>query len=286
MSGPQPGAVDANQAWWNGLAGGRRRPMLRRARGDGMALYALGCGWLSCDLSAMLAGAEGRITFPVPAYLIDHPRGLVLFDTGLHPGSIDDPHALIGPLANAFNVHSRPGDDIVSRLEALDVDPGRVHYIVNSHLHFDHTGGNGFIPNARVIVQETEWEAGRIPELVHANFYNPVNYDHGHLVRRIDGETDLFGDGTVVTIPTFGHTPGHQSLKLKLPGGDVVLAADACYFCQTLENMRLPSLVYDRARMINSLLLLRKLRRNGARIFFGHDPEFWRSVPQAPLTVT
>ena len=283
MLAPRSGALKANQAWWDGLARGRSRPLQRRVRGAGIGLYAMTCGWLSCNLNEMLAGGEGRITFPIPAYLIDHPKGLVLFDTGLHPGSIDDPHTLVGPLANAFDVRSRPGDDIVSRLEKLDVDPDRVRYIVNSHLHFDHTGGNGFVPNARVVVQETEWEAGRIPELVQANFYNPINYDHGHLVKRVDGEFDLFGDGTVVTIPTFGHTPGHQSLKLKLPGGDIVLAADACYFCQTLDNMHLPSLVYDRAKMVNSLLLLRKLRRGGARIFFGHDPEFWRGIPQSPL---
>ncbi len=278
-------ALNANQAWWDGLAKGRRRPQQRRARGDGVKLYAMTCGWLSCNLNEMLAGAEGRILFPVPAYLIDHPRGLVVFDTGMHPASCDDPHAMIGPLAKAFDVRSRPGDDIRSRLEALDVDPGEVRYIINSHLHFDHAGGNGLIPNARVVVQQAEWEAGRIPELVQANAYNPVNYDHGHLTRRIDGEFDLFGDGSIVTIPTFGHTPGHQSLKLKLPGGEIVLAADACYFCQTLENMHLPSLVYDRASMIDSLLLLRKLRRGGARIFFGHDPGFWRTVPQAPHNV-
>ena len=277
------GALNANQAWWDGLAKGGSRPLQRRVRGAGIGLYAMTCGWLSCNLEEMLAGAEGRITFPIPAYLIDHPKGLVLFDTGLHPGSIDDPHTLVGPLASAFDVRSRPGDDIRSRLEQLDVDAERVRYIVNSHLHFDHTGGNEFIPNARIVVQETEWEAGRTPELVHANFYNPINYDHGHLAKRVDGEFDLFGDGTIVTIPTFGHTPGHQSLKLKLPAGEIVLAADACYFCQTLDNMHLPSLVYDRAKMVNSLLLLRKLRRGGARIFFGHDPEFWRGIPQAPL---
>ena len=279
------GALNANEAWWDGLAKGGSRPLQRRVRGAGIGLYAMTCGWLSCNFDEMLAGAEGRITFPIPAYLIDHPKGLILFDTGLHPHSIDDPHTLVGPLASAFDVRSRPGDDIRSRLEQLDVDAERVRYIVNSHLHFDHTGGNEFIPNARIVVQQTEWEAGRTPELMHANFYNPINYDHGHLVNRIDGEFDLFGDGTVVTIPTFGHTPGHQSLKLKLPSGEIVLAADACYFCQTLDNMHLPSLVYDRAKMVNSLLLLRKLRRNGARIFFGHDPEFWRSVPQVPLNV-
>ena len=73
MLGPQSRSLTANQAWWNGLAKGGRRPVQRRARGDGMALYAMTCGWLSCDLGEMLAGGEGRITFPIPAYLIDHP---------------------------------------------------------------------------------------------------------------------------------------------------------------------------------------------------------------------
>ncbi len=286
MSGPRPGAIDANQAWWEGLAtGGRGRAGRRRARSGSVALYAMTCGWLGCDLEALLPGAEGRVTIPVPAYLIDHPKGLVLFDTGMNPHSREEPHAHIGPLAAAFEVRSGPGDDIGARLEALDVDPSRVHYVINSHLHFDHSGGNALIPNARIVVQDAEWEAGRTPELIEANAYNPRNYDHGHLVTRVNGAFDLFRDGTIETIPTFGHTPGHQSLRVRLPSGEIVLAADACYLCRTLDELHLPPLVYDRAGMLDSLLLLRRLRRSGARIFYGHDPAFWRGVPQAPLCV-
>lgn len=285
MFGPDSRALGTNQAWWESLTKGGSRPARPRARDAGIKLYAMTCGWLSCNLKEMLAGAEGRITFPVPAYLIDHPKGLVLFDTGMHPRSLEDPYTQVGALARAFEVHSKPGDDVRSRLQQMDIDPDRIRYLINSHLHFDHTGGNELIPNARVIIQETEWEAGKTPELVQANAYNPINYDLGHLVQRVKGEFDLFGDGTIVTIPTFGHTPGHQSLRVRLPSGEIVLAADACYFCETLANLHLPALVFDRAKMINSLLLLRKLQRNGARIFYGHDPEFWRDVPQAPLVV-
>ena len=248
-------------------------------------IYAMTCGWLTSDLSMMLAGKEGKIHFPVPAYLIDHPRGLVLFDTGLHPQCQHDAPSRIGALADLFSVHFREGEDIKSRLEQLDVDATKIEFLVNSHLHFDHTGGNELVPNAKIIIQERVWEAGRTPELMKANGYAPIDYDHGHLVQTVNGEHDLFNDGRIVTIPTFGHTPGHQSLKVRLDSGDIVLTADACYLRETLTNLHLPHLIHDRAEMLNSLLLLRKLQRAGARIFYGHDPEFWAQVPQAPRQI-
>jgi glyoxylase-like metal-dependent hydrolase (beta-lactamase superfamily II) len=97
-----------------------------------------------------------------------------------------------------------------------------------------------------------------------------------------DGEHDVFGDGSVVCLPIHGHTPGHQSLRVRLDSGDVVLAADACYFCRTLRERRLPRYVHDREAMLASLDGLAALEEDGARILFGHDPEFWRSAPQAP----
>jgi glyoxylase-like metal-dependent hydrolase (beta-lactamase superfamily II) len=279
-------AFTRNQTWWASLAGRGAAPAGRRsARSDSVKLFAMTCGWLSADISMMLGRAKGLIRFPIPVYLIEHPKGRVLFDTGMHPDNQHDPHGRIGPLAAFFNVDFRPGEEIGARLAQLDVDPTRVDYIVNSHLHFDHTGGNAFMPNARVVIQRREWEAGRLPELMQANAYNPQDYDLGHLVVQVDGPHDVFGDGSVVTIPTFGHTPGHQSLRVRLATGDVVLAADACYFKRTLDDLHLPKLVHDRSQMLESLLTLRRLRDTGARIFYGHDPEFWREVPQAPLEV-
>lgn len=279
-------ALERNRAWWEKLDGAGRKPAGRRSRNTGtVKLFAMTCGWLSADIGMMLGRERGMIRFPVPAYLIEHPRGYVLFDTGMHPDSQHDPHGRIGTLAGFFHVHFRPGEEIAARLEQLEVDPRSIRYLVNSHLHFDHTGGNEFIPEAKVIIQKREWEAGHLPELMEANAYNPHDYDHGHLLMQVDGSHDVFGDGTVVTIPTFGHTPGHQSLKVRLDTGDVVLAADACYFRKTLEDLHLPKLVHDRSEMLESLLRLRALRDAGARIFYGHDPEFWKQIPQAPLEV-
>ena len=187
-----------------------------------------------------------------------------------------DPHT---PLSIGFYV---PGDDIRSKLESIDRDPGKIDFIITSHLHFDHAGGNEFVPNATVIVQRREWEVGMSPEGESKFGFYKADFDKGHKVKQVEGEYDVFGDGSVVCIPTYGHTPGHQSLRVRTKRGEFVLTGDACYFCRTLKERRLPARVFDRVEMLASLDRLEALERSGAKLIFGHDPEFWKSVPQGP----
>lgn len=247
-----------------------------------MRLFAMTCGWLTGPLGNFLAGEHGRIRVPVPSFLLDHPKGLVLFDAGMHPGCRSDAVERLGAIAHMFTVEYGAGDDVASRLATCDVRADGIRYLVNSHLHFDHAGGNALIPNAQLVVQRREWEAGHDDELRQRNFFDPRDYDLGHDVLCVEGEHDLFGDGRIVCFPTYGHTPGHQSLRVRLDSGEVILTGDACYLRRTLEHLHLPSVVHDRDTMIASLHELRRLRDAGARIIFGHDPELWSSVPQAP----
>jgi N-acyl homoserine lactone hydrolase len=248
-----------------------------------LRVYALTCGWLEGDLGHLMEGGEGRIRLPIPAYLIEHPRGTALFDSGMHPDCQHDPAGRLGERLTAFfDFDYHPGQEIGARLEALGRDPARVDLLINSHFHFDHCGGNAQIPNASLVVQRSEWDAGMDPDSAARRGFNPRDFDLGHKLRLIDGEHDVFGDGSVVCLPTPGHTPGHQSLKLRLDGGDIVLAADCCYFCRTLRERRLPRFAYDKEQMHASLDRLAALERQGACVFFGHDPDFWRTVPQAP----
>jgi N-acyl homoserine lactone hydrolase len=252
-----------------------------------LKVYALTCGWLTGELGRLMEGGEGRIRLPIPAYLIEHPKGRALFDTGLHKDCQHDPAARVGPrLADLFEFDYRPGEEIAARLAVLDRDPAGIDLIINSHFHFDHCGGNAQIPNATLLVQRREWDAGMDPDTAAKRGFDPRDFDLGHKLRLVDGEHDVFGDGSVVCLPTHGHTPGHQSLKLRLSSGEVVLAADSCYFCRTLRERRLPRFVYDRDAMLASLDRLAALEAAGARIFFGHDPEFWHTVPQAPVAIS
>ncbi|MGD9536801.1 MAG: N-acyl homoserine lactonase family protein [Alphaproteobacteria bacterium] len=251
-----------------------------------LKLYAMTCGWINGEMNNFLAGEPGRISIPVPSYLIEHPKGRVLFDTGMHPATQTDLRGRAGDrTANAFTVTFHAGEEIKGRLESLDIAPSSINYIINSHLHWDHTGGNELIPDAKVVIQKREWEAGQVPELIEANSFNPVDYRLGHQVMQIDGEHDLFGDGSVVIIPSYGHTPGHQSLKVRTGSGEIVLTADACYMRRTLEELHLPTIYHDAAQMLETLKMFRRLRAGGARIFVGHDPAFWQDVPQAPAQI-
>jgi glyoxylase-like metal-dependent hydrolase (beta-lactamase superfamily II) len=262
-----------------------------RSGGDGYAtrmsvrLLALTCGWLTGPRALFLEGAHGSVRVPVPVFVIDHPRGLVLFDSGLHRDVQDDPATRLGVAVSVFTPHFGAGEDVAARLAAAGLDVGGVRWLVNSHLHFDHAGGNVSVPNATVVVQRREWEAAHDDADIATNNYTPADYDTGQARLEVDGEHDLFGDGRVVCLPTYGHTPGHQSLLVRLDGGDVVLAADACYFRETLEELRLPLVVHDAAAMLASLQRLRALAAVGTRIVYGHDPETWAMVPQAPAAM-
>src|SRR5271169_3821480 len=251
-----------------------------------LSLYALTCGHLTGDFGRLMEGETGDITVPIPVFLIEHPKGRALFDTGLHPDCQHDPVGRLGErMTNLFKVGFRPGEEVSARLEAIDRDPARIDLIINSHFHFDHVGGNALIPNATMVVQRCEWDARTDPDIAVPHGFDPRDFDIGHKLRLVDGEYDVFGDGSVVCLPTHGHTPGHQSLRLRLDRGEVVLAGDACYFCQTLRERRLPRYVFDREAMLASLDRLEALEKGGARMFFGHDPAFWRSVPQAPAAI-
>ncbi|HVQ75132.1 MAG TPA: N-acyl homoserine lactonase family protein [Candidatus Binatia bacterium] len=257
-----------------------------------ITVYALCGGYLDMDRTEMVpdGSPSARWTVPVPSFLVVHSRGRLLFDTGVHPAATADPVGRLGEArSRRIGVRSREGDDVISQLGRLGLGAGDVTHVANSHLHFDHCGGNEFFPHAAVLVQKREMDAARDPAVTGSGRYNPsaLDFDHPLPYQLVDGEHDVFGDGSVLLIPTYGHTPGHQSLLVR-SGKDarVVFSADACYTRENMDRDILPRILWDPVEMARSLDALRSLRdRQGVTVFYGHDPGQWESSARAPAAL-
>jgi glyoxylase-like metal-dependent hydrolase (beta-lactamase superfamily II) len=240
-------------------------------------LIPLEVGRIDADLDELI-GSPGRRLLPVPAWLIEHPRGVVLFDTGLHPELRTSRDRLRGVM-QASTIDLPDGADLSARLSATGRGPGGVDVVIFSHLHFDHCGGTAELPNARLVVQGAEWKAAHHPRLVEAGIYNPDDFDLGHDRQLIEGEHDVFGDGRIVCVPTPGHTKGHQALRMVLDSGPVVLTGDCVYFAEMLEEMRVPRFTYNHALQLDSMRALAGMQADGCRLLFGHDLDQFRALP-------
>ncbi|MGO1183311.1 MAG: N-acyl homoserine lactonase family protein [Micrococcaceae bacterium] len=248
-----------------------------------ISIYAVICGYTTVPASFIVAGEEGTRRLPVPSFLIRHPQGDLVFDTGFNARLHTDPEQNYVPegFFETREFEFGPADESARQFRNAGFDPDAVRYVATSHLHYDHTGGNHQFPGATVILQEAEYLAGaRAPEDFPG--YRHADFLTGQNKLLINGEHDVFGDGSVRLVPTYGHTPGHQSLVVELTTGPVMLTADACYLERTLEEGVLPGVISDPERFTASLATISAFRDAGGRVVVGHDPDYWGAADLAP----
>ena len=243
-----------------------------------MRLHAFQCGGEGTDMAFFspfhpLVGT--KVFIPYLFFLIEHPRGLVLFDCGPHPSLAVDPAARLGGTAETYEIRVRPGEDAASQLREGGWDPSDVGDVVLSHLHYDHAGGIESFPEATFHVQRAERDFAAAPPVYQSGDYVSADFSHPVRWNEVDGELDLFGDGRVLMIPTPGHTPGHQSLVVQLPDQTVVLVGDAAPHARTLTEQALPAVLWNPDSMVASWDLLRELElAERALLIYPHDPDF------------
>jgi glyoxylase-like metal-dependent hydrolase (beta-lactamase superfamily II) len=250
-------------------------------------LHALCCGRLAFDRSVFFPGepAGTRFVAPVPGYLVVHPKGKLLFDTGVDCRAADDPVGRLGKrLSAAFQMAGAPDEHVAGQLAAMGLTCEDVTHVANSHLHFDHCGCNELFPRAKFLVQRAELDAARAPK-THA--FGP-GWNHALDYVPIDGEHDVFGDGSTILFPTPGHTPGHQSLKVRVAADRwIVMTADACYTAEHMAGDLLPGVAWNEPVMRASLAQLRRLgERSDTTLIYGHDAAQWLHLPQRAQAIT
>jgi N-acyl homoserine lactone hydrolase len=240
-------------------------------------LYILNCGeGVSGDISRWSPGVNVGLSmdFVDNCYLIHHSQGWLLWDTGVADAiaSMPDGQAPADPKAT----HWRRPKTLASELETVGVKPADIKYLAVSHTHPDHVGNIKMFPQSTVLVQKAEYDwptpFGRTLQAV----ASPMN--------KLEGDHDVFGDGSVTIIVTPGHTPGHQSLLVKLPKtGAVVLSGDAVHFKSNWENRRVPSMNADKDQTLASMQRIANvLAREKAQLWINHDKAQRDSLKMAP----
>lgn len=246
------------------------------------------------------------VTVPVNVYVIEHADGVVLFDTGADPAAASDPEYWPDPVTALFARHLfqwniKPDDALAVQLKQAGYTPDRVAKAVLSHLHFDHAGGIGDIPNADLYVSAEAWDhmLGRHPEremvlgrhiAVLGARWRPIIFKPTEEPALAPfGETfDLMGDGSMMVLPTPGHLPGSVSMLVRrADAAPLLLVGDLTYAEQMLQRDQVPATGQaDVLRASFSKVRALKKHLPDLVILPAHDPDaaikLESSTPQLP----
>lgn len=248
-------------------------------------LYVLNCGENDTkDLSAWSPGFnEGKaFEFSDSCYLIRHAKGWLLWESGVPDAIADKPDGVV--VGNGMlTLHLRK--TLRSQLYDLGVAPADISFLGFSHFHGDHVGNANLFTAATLFIQQAEYDAAFGPDAAKSGF-NAALYDKLRDVPtvKLDGDYDIFGDGSVVIYSTQGHTPGHQSLLIRLPKtGPVLLSGDAVHFQENWENRRVPARNFNKEQSLASMQKLADiLEREHAKLWINHDKASTDALPHAP----
>jgi glyoxylase-like metal-dependent hydrolase (beta-lactamase superfamily II) len=228
-------------------------------------VYILDCGQgRAQDTSRWTPGVNVGVPMDLVdhCYLIRHRQGWMMWDTGVPERVAQMPDGLVG--GGGTLVWKRP-KTIAAQLAEIGVRPEDVRLVAISHTHGDHVGNVGMFTASTVLIQKAEYDwAFARPE-------KPFSAEHK--AQKLEGDHDVWGDGSVRIISTPGHTPGHQSLLVRIEKtGYVLLAGDAAHFRDVWENRRVPAMNVNREQ---TLALMQRmadlLAQHKGEIWFNHD---------------
>jgi N-acyl homoserine lactone hydrolase len=239
-------------------------------------LYILDCGHGSApDQSRWSPGVNVGVPMELSdnCYLIHHAQGWFLWDTGINDSVAAMPDGLKGE--NGAPSWTRP-KTLAGQLDQLGVKASDIKGIAVSHTHPDHVGNVELFPQVMLYVQKAEYEW---PLPNGAPRFNP-----NHPVTKLEGDYDVFGDGSVMVISTPGHTPGHQSLLVKLPKtGAVVLSGDVAHFKDNWDNRRVPAFNTSKEQSLASMDRVADiLAKDHAQLWINHDKPQTDSQKKSP----
>lgn len=262
-------------------------------RVDGLSIKIYNTGSVVAPGGAVSSVKSWRVKtrLDIPVFLISHPtRGLILFDTGLHPDMETMPKKKMGRI-NYFFVPFKagPGQNIAAQLKADGVALEDIKTVVISHYHLDHYGMMDAFPKARIMMDRREWES--VKALKAAGDLQSFDDDPDAMEKRVrlelvdvssgpafgsfDHAVDLFGDGTLFLVDLAGHTAGNMGAWVNLDSGPVLITGDASWITDNHEDLALPitAHIYDLRQYWRRLIMMKAMKNAvpGLVIYPGHD---------------
>lgn len=238
-------------------------------------------------VTGFLRGKKHKLTLPVSCYLIEHPKGKVLIDTGWHSKYVTEkPHRFFGLLDKVSTPIIAIGQSIDERLKNLGLQPNDLDYIVLSHLDFDHTSGLELVKDAKCIsVSDAEIKDGNKYFFRYVknnwNFANITSFSFVNSgIGPVGKSYDLLGDGTILLVNTPGHSPGHTSVIVKSNEKFIVIAGDCVYTHSSWTKKLLPGFTVSKKQARKSVEWISELsqNKNCIAILANHDPEIEEQI--------
>lgn len=248
-----------------------------------MRLYILPMGQCDCDKGLVLTPGSGegqRIIIPIWASLVQVEGLNILFDTGMHPVHIEDPHATFGgtPYDDLIVPIMKDEDRIENRLAEIGLEPKEIDIVVNTHIHFDHAGSNYLFTNSVIMVQRDHYE------LAHETLvaFQPKYWHLPDLTYELlDGDVDLAPGVQLLRMP--GHVKGLQAPVIRLPdSGTMVIAGDAISMEENLLDDNWVGTWNPLKSRISAKRMAALAKSEGGKVVYGHDPEFWKTLKLSP----
>ena len=219
--------------------------------------------------TGLFRSKKNQVILPVSTYLIEHPKGLILIDTGWDTDMRSNQIKNLGKLHHMINKAILPkGQAINEQLNRMGILPKDIDYLILTHLHSDHVSGLKLVREAKnILVSEEELKAARKDKLRYIHhMWEDVNLKTFHMSPSNYGPQnrsfDLFGDDSVVFVHTPGHSKGLVSTIIQRNGKYVLLAADTGYAKKSWEQMILPGVSVNKKQLIQSLQWVKEMASN------------------------
>jgi glyoxylase-like metal-dependent hydrolase (beta-lactamase superfamily II) len=262
----------------------RSQPKGQSAASGVQRLYVLYCGEAHiADLSPWSPGFRvgEPAVFSNNCYLIQHGKDWLLWDSGYADSLAQTPDGIVGPR----NSRALRTKTLASQLAEIGVAPSQVTYVAFSHTHADHVGNGNMFTSARLYIQKLEYDAafGTDP---HQFGFDPSPYDQlrNSPVVKLEGDYDVFGDRSVKILSTPGHTPGHQSLLVRLrKTGPVVLSGDVAHFRENFDLRRVPAFNFNADQSRQSMdKIAAVVKAEHAQLWINHDSKQSATIVKSP----